>query len=186
MVVGRPLWEYRPCAEQPVEQYFIVVSALAERLQVQGELALPADRNSPTALSLELQALVRQLEVQHMNYELSRSSRVCSELLTVNPEQRLGCNGADEVRTERVIPTEAASAQAHVYAGQVMAHPWFDGVDWELLEAKETRQSEIEAPYNLQTDFLCDANARIVSVADDLSSAGSIDPEVDAMYFADF
>lgn len=68
-----------------------------------------------------------------------------------------------------------------------MVHPWFDSVDWELFAAKETRESEIEVPYNPHTDFLSDARAPIgVSITDDLSSADSIDPDIDAQYFADF
>lgn len=75
-----------------------------------------------------------------------------------------------------------------------MAHEWFDGVDWELLEAKETRQSELLVPYSLQTDFLADMATipmALVTAAGgqellELSSAESIDPEDDAKYFADF
>lgn len=72
---------------------------------------------------------------------------------------------------------------------QVMAHPWFNGVDWGLLEAKDTRQSEIVVPYSLQTDFLTDlvlVPTALTTAELELSSAESIDPENDAKYFADF
>lgn len=69
-----------------------------------------------------------------------------------------------------------------------MAHAWFDGVEWGLLEAKGTRQSDILGPYSLQMDFLADAAMPMAwtTAEQELSSAESIDPEDDAKYFADF
>lgn len=70
-----------------------------------------------------------------------------------------------------------------------MAHPWFHGVDWELLEAKDTRAHEIAVPFDLARDFVdvvVPATHTTATLADDLSSAESIDAEDDAKYFADF
>lgn len=83
----------------------------------------------------------------------------------------------------RVFVVDTGFCRVH---HQVMEHPWFEGMDWELLEAKETRVSEIAVPYNPQTDFVVDTAPAAASLVADLSSAESIDPEDDAKYFADF
>ena len=42
------------------------------------------------------------------------------KLLTRNPEHRLGCRGGDGLK-------------------DVQRHPWFQGLEWDLVESKEMR-----------------------------------------------
>jgi hypothetical protein len=106
-----------------------------------------------------------------------------SGLLNPKPDERLGRNGAAEVR---------ALVTKVLYCGrrclwltrshQVMQHPWFHDIDWELLEAKTT---SLDVPYNSQADYNA-ARIRTPPPNESLSSAESIDPEENAKYFADF
>ncbi|TMW60719.1 hypothetical protein Poli38472_000761 [Pythium oligandrum] len=139
MVTGRPPWEYKPSADLPVERFFDEVIAGAERL------ALPKGLTQ-TDMSPQCRSLIQSL-------------------LEVEPEKRLGHNGASEV----------------------MAHGWFHDIDWKEFSA----QGHVQSPYDSKIDFnpsLDLLHRRQDETVDDNSpsSAESIDPEDDAKYFGDF
>uniref|UniRef100_A0AAV1T5U3 Protein kinase domain-containing protein n=1 Tax=Peronospora matthiolae TaxID=2874970 RepID=A0AAV1T5U3_9STRA len=138
MVIGRPPWEYKcPCGST-MDEYFEHVTHTAKCL-FHG-----ADERSQKieqGLSIELRLLIRGL-------------------LTIDPNKRLGTNGATEV----------------------MDHAWFLDISWDLLEKKD---KSIAVPYDAQVDFNA-ARIRVPDQIGSLSSAESIDPEDNAKYFADF
>jgi hypothetical protein len=79
-----------------------------------------------------------------------------------------------------------------------MHHPWFDGVDWDLFKQIETREQEIQVPYNPTIDRNNQINqaqaqvirfplvAQVLPPITSSSSAESIDPKDNAKFFADF
>lgn len=71
---------------------------------------------------------------------------------------------------------------------QVMAHPWFDSIDWDALREAGTRPEQLESPYDFDSDFNAASghSGGALAVVEALSSAESIDPEDNAKYFADF
>ncbi|GLD91776.1 hypothetical protein PINS_up000309 [Pythium insidiosum] len=136
MMAGRPPWSYRPDADMPLEQYFAHIRSAADAIASDPLNALPLSGFSDD------------------------SRRFVGRLLCVDPRERLGHNGVEEV----------------------MGHAWFHGIDWDALCT-----SVPSSPYDPIRDFNehgTSAGAATVSASS--SSAESIDPDDNAKFFADF